>query len=151
MASRAPPYHDGRMQHAVEAPGFKLAVVGGLTLALALGASASTRTHVRAHESHRAVHRLALHAPVAPEAIYLTAWSMGDVYITRDDADPTPIVFETRAVLADGCEWLGTETLTPVDDDTYRYVYDETILACAPGHEPGYIKTPRTGIAIVEE
>lgn len=137
------------MLHAVEAPGFKLAVVGGL--ALALGASASTRTHVRAPEPHMAVHRLALRAPVAPDTIYLTAWSEGDVYVTRDDANPRPIVFETRAILSDNCEWLGTETLTPVDDDTYRYVYDETVLACAPGSSPGYIKTPRTGIAIVED
>lgn len=139
------------MLHAVEAPGFKLAVVGGLALSLALGASTSARTHSRAPASHVSLHRLALRAPVMPDALYLTAWSMGDVYITRDDANPTPIVFQTRAELQDGCEWLGTETLTPIDDDTYRYVYDETILSCEPGCEPGYIKTPRTGIAIVEE
>lgn len=137
------------MQHAVEAPGFKLAVVGGLTLALALGATAATRTH--APTSHRSVHRLELHAPVLPDAFYLTAWSTGDVYISRDDAHPTPILFETKAELDDGCVWLGIETLTPIDAQRYSYTYDEKILSCAPGAEPGYIKTPRVGIATVVE
>lgn len=137
------------MQHAVEAPGFKLAVVGGLTLALALGASATTRAH--APTSHLTVHRLALHAPVLPDALYLTAWSMGDVYISRDDAHPQPMVFENKAELDDGCLWMGIETLSPIDANTYRYTYDEKILGCEPGCEPGYIKTPRVGIATVEQ
>jgi hypothetical protein len=138
------------MLHAVQAPGFKLTVVGGAALALALGALSTGRSHA---ESHRTVHRLALHAPALPDALYLTAFAMGDVFVSRDDASPQPIVFQTREELDDGCMWQGTETLTPIDGNAYFYRYDETILSCEPGVVPyeKYIRTPRTGCVTVED
>src|SRR5262249_20086724 len=119
----------------------KVLALGGVTLAMSAMLS---------HPSHRSTHRLSLHAPVRPDALYLTRFSEGDIEITRDDADPRPLTFTTRAYISDGCEWLGIEYLVPVDGKRYAYSYDEAILSCAPDAVP-CIKTPRTGVVIVDE
>ncbi len=95
--------------------------------------------------------RLALHAEILPNAIYLTAWRDGDVVFTFPDSTLHPITFYNRAKLADNCKWLATETLTPIDDKTFYYDYSETLLECDPGASPGYVKTPRTGLVTVEK
>jgi len=90
------------------------------------------------------VQRLVLHAPVQPKALYLTAWSDGDVFVTLHAKTARPITFQTRAFINDGCEWLATERLVPQSETRYSYSYSETILSCEPNATP-CIKTPRTG------
>ncbi len=58
--------------------------------------------------------------------------------------------FENRAWMWDGCKWLATETLMPIDNHRYSYDYAETVLECKPGHHPTH-KTPRQGIVVVDE
>jgi hypothetical protein len=94
--------------------------------------------------------RLALHTEVLPNAIYLTAWRDGDVSFTFPDSKLHPITFYNRASIHDGCRWLGTETLTPIDSKTFHYDYTETVIECEPGSTP-FFKTPRTGLVTVED
>lgn len=125
------------MLQAVEAPLLKMVAVAGM----ALGITAL----VDAPECKQGpVHRLVLHAPEEPNALYLTAWSDGDVFVTMRDHQARPITFKTRAFINDGCEWLGTERLLPDGEGRYLYSYDETILSCEPGATPAR-KTPRKG------
>lgn len=119
-----------------------MAAVAGAGLLVAAFAGA------RAHDEG-VVQRLSLHAPEEPNALYLTAWSDGDIYVTLHDGKMKPMEFQTRAYINDGCEWLATETLVPDGADRYAYSYDETILSCEPGATPAR-KTPRTGYVIVE-
>jgi hypothetical protein len=120
------------------APILKLSALGALALSAAAFAAAP-RHHPPVH------HRLALDAPVLPRALYLSAWMDGDVFV---DGDLSPMQFTTRAYVSDGCRWMGTETLEPIDEHQLAYRYDETILGCEPGATP-YIKTPRTGVVNV--
>lgn len=90
------------------------------------------------------VQRLVLHAPERPRALYLTAWSEGDVFVTVHDGEPRPLTFQTRAFINDGCEWLATERLFPTSDNHYTYSYDEEILSCDAGATPA-LRTPRVG------
>ena len=69
---------------------------------------------------------------------------------TFPDSQLHPITFYNRASIHDGCRWLGTETLTPIDSKTFYYDYSETVLECDPGATPFY-KTPRTGLVTVED
>lgn len=128
---------------AVEVPLLKQAAIATAALGLVVGMAMP-------HHSHLTRHRLGLHAPKRCHAIYLTAWEHGDVTIVRDDAHPRSIVFNTREVIPDGSTWLGTETLVPLDDRTYSYQYDETVLEDIPGGTR-YIKTPRHGVVTVDE
>jgi hypothetical protein len=130
------------MLQAVEAPLLKMAAVAGA--ALLIGAFA-----VPHHASSDVVQRLSLHAPIEPHALYLTAWSDGDIYVTLHDGTMRSMEFQTRAFINDGCEWLATERLVPESSDRYMYSYDETILSCEPGATPAR-KTPRTGYVLVE-
>jgi len=133
------------MLHAVQTPVLKLAMVGAAGIATMAGASAlQTPSHaVRQH--------LALHAPVRPGAIYLTAFADGDVTVQLADSRPYRITFTITATLPDRCDWQATEVLDPIDATTYAYSYDEEMLGCAPGAEPQYIPTPRTGTVTVED
>ena len=131
------------MLQAVEAPLLKMAAIAGAGLLVA--AFAGTRTH-----DNGVVQRLELHAPEEPNALYLTAWSDGDIYVTLHDGKMKPMEFQTRAFINDGCEWLATETLVPESATRYLYSYDETILSCEPGSTPAR-KTPRTGYVLVIE
>jgi len=94
--------------------------------------------------------QLALHTESLPNAIYLTAWRDGDVSFTFPDSKLHAITFYNRASIHDGCRWLGTESLTPIDDKTFFYDYSETVLDCDAGATPFY-KTPRTGLVTVEK
>ncbi|HUJ61591.1 MAG TPA: hypothetical protein VLX92_23965 [Kofleriaceae bacterium] len=131
------------MLHAVQAPVLKLVVVGGAAAALALGFAGKP-------SSHLATHRLSLHAPVDPNAYYMTAFEHGDVTITRDDSDLRAFTITTRAEYVDHCTWLGIEHFVPETAHRYAYTYDEQILSCAPGATPAY-KTPRSGYVTVDE
>ena len=125
------------MLQAVEAPLLKTVAVAGM--ALAAVAFVGTR-----HHDEATVKRLVLHAPEQPHALYLTAWSDGDVYVHMRSDEPHPLTFQTRAFINDGCEWLATERLVPTGPTRYAYSYSEEILSCEPGAHPA-IKTPRTG------
>ena len=128
---------------AVEVPRWKQAALGVAALGLMVGFA--TRHH------HLSKHHLSLHAPVRCHAIYLTAWSHGDVTIARDDAAKLEtLTFDTRGMLPDGSTWMGSETLVPIDGHAYAYSYDETILDTPP-EGTRYIKTPRQGIVVVDE
>lgn len=128
------------MLQAVPLPLLKSAFVGAAALAgmLALAPAKSTAT----------VQRLELHAPEEPNALYLTAWDQGDVYVRLVDGKARPLKFQTHAFINDGCEWLATERLVPTGPDRYAYSYDEEILSCAPDATPAR-KTPRTGYVLV--
>jgi hypothetical protein len=132
---------------AVAVPSVRSIVAG---LAVVIGIAQLPATHRSG--AHRV--RLTLEAP-PPEhqgTLYISAFSDGgDVTITTDYDDLVPLRIETRAYLNDGCRWLGTETLTPMDATHYAYAYDEDILSCEPGAP--YIetmKTPRQGVVTVE-
>jgi hypothetical protein len=133
------------MLHAVEAPFLKVAAVAGVAAIggmLALAPAAK----VRAHDCGE-VRRLVLHAPEAENAIYLTAWDRGDIFVRVPAGEPREIVFQTRARVWDGCEWLATERLVPHAEGVYLYSYDEQVLSCDPGATPTG-KTPRTGFVV---
>jgi len=123
----------------------KLVAVAAASVAAVAGYSA-TKSSSGPHTQ-----RLALHAPVNPHCIYITAWEDGDVSVKLDDAGPYRITFKNRATLRDTCVWEATETLIPIDKETYSYSYDEEMLYCAPGAEPMYVATPRTGFVTVED
>jgi hypothetical protein len=128
------------MLHAIENPTTKLATIAaaaGLAGMLAL-ASAREDTVIR---------RLVLTAPEQPNAIYLTAWHQGDVFVRVPSGEPRGLTFQVRALVSDGCEWLATERLVPTGGNVYAYSYEEEIVACEPGATPA-IKTPRTGIVL---
>jgi hypothetical protein len=126
------------MLQAVQVPLLKtVAVAGALTIAALIardGKPADGGT----------VQRLVLHAPETPNALYLTAWSDGDVYVTLREGKPRPMTFQVRARINDGCEWLATERLVPDGESRYSYAYSEELLSCEPGATPA-TKTPRTG------
>ena len=128
---------------AVEVPLLKQAALAAAAVGLMAGMALP-------HHSHLSRHRLVLHAPKRCHAIYMTAWSMGDVTISRDDDHLRTITFNTRETIPDGSVWLGTETLVPLDGTHYRYSYDETILEDIP-EGTRYVKTPRQGIVTVED
>lgn len=129
------------MLQAVEAPVLKLAALAGVVLAVAAFATPTKHEGV-------VVQRLELHAPELPNAIYLTAWERGDVFVSLPEGRARSMTFKTRAYISDGCEWLATEQLVPEGKDRYWYSYEEEILSCEPGAIPA-IKTPRTGYAHV--
>lgn len=134
---------------AVESVGLRSALVGILAVSVGGMWMAGHRHHGCSHTPQK-MHRLTLDAPVAPYAIYLTAWDEGDVWMPVDPSMHQTITFTTRATISDGCRWMGTEVLEPLDDTHFAYSYDETILECAPDATP-YVKTPRTGIVTVVE
>jgi len=105
---------------------------------------------VLSQDTDTVTRRLSLHTETLPNAIYLTAWRNGDVMFTFPDSQLHSITFYNRAKLADNCQWLATEALTPIDEKTFYYDYSETLLECDPGAKPGYVKTPRTGLVTVE-
>jgi len=95
-------------------------------------------------------HRLRLYAVDEPDAVYLSAFRNGDIVVRFDAEAMSTITIEIKARVSDGCTWLGTETLEPIDPSMFTYSYDETILSCAPGAKPSRM-TPRTGIVTVED
>lgn len=128
------------MFHAIQSPLFKM---------IAAGAAALSLTAMLAHPHVMPSHHLSLHAPVHKGYLYLTAWEHGDVVLRYDHA-PAKITLTQEAWINDGCKWRGTETLVPVDDHTFAYHYEETILSCVAGATP-CIKTPRAGFVAVDE
>jgi hypothetical protein len=136
------------MRQALVAPVLKSVVLGGILLAVGV-------IHARTTRHHHHHHRLVLHTTARPHAIYFSAWGDGDghagvVHVNLADSGLRPITFNTKASVSDGCRWLGTETLVPIDAHTYSYSYNETILDCDPDAMPA-LKTPRTGYVTVED
>jgi hypothetical protein len=129
--------------HAIEAPLAKMTVAAA---ALVLGAFAAPKPRI----AHYDTHRLVLHAPVQPHALYLTHWSNGNVLeLPLDVSHLQPMQFGIRAHISDGCEWLGIERLVPENEQRFFYSYDERILSCEPGATPA-LKTPRVGYVTIE-
>jgi len=128
------------MLQAVELPLLKAALAGAAVIA---GMVAFTP-----EKPATVTQRLELHAPEEANALYLTAWDRGDVFVTLTDGKSRPLKFQTHAFINDGCEWLATEKLVPTGPDRYAYSYDEEILSCQPGATPAR-KTPRTGFVLV--
>jgi hypothetical protein len=129
------------MLQALTFPLYRSVAVGGLLLALTVAQVRAGKTpHVR---------RLALHAVAQPGAFYLTAWRHGPVRVRMEGNELVPMRFSMRLPINDGCRWQGTETLVPINDHSYAYRYDETILDCDAGATP-YLKTPRTGVVTIE-
>ena len=102
------------------------------------------------HANHSVTHRLALHAPEEPDAYYLSAFHDGDIQLTFHDGELHPVTFHIRAAITDGCRWLATERLDPIDGKTFAYHYSEQIISCDPDATPAR-KTPRSGIVTVED
>ena len=131
---------------AVVAPSMRSIVAGA---AVAIGIFQLPSAHPGAHRI-----RMTLDAPPPEHAgtLYLSVFTDGgDVTVTTDYDDLVPLRFETRAFVNDGCRWLGTEMLTPIDSAHYAYAYDEERLSCEPGGPTiETIKTPRQGIVTVE-
>jgi len=128
------------MHHALTSPVYRSVAVAGLLLALS-AARAATPQPTR---------RLVLHAVDVPGDVYLSAWRHGDLRVAAHRGPLAPRTFHTRGWGGDGCRWLGTETLEPIDGRSYLYVYSETILDCDAGATP-YLMTPRTGVVTVED
>jgi len=140
-------YNESMLMQAVESRALRSALVGLLLVGGTVWAAERHHCHA---QSHQKMHRLALDAPVEQYAIYLTAWEDGDVWMPIDTNLHQTITFTTRATISDGCRWMGTEVLEPIDETHYAYSYDETILECAPDAVP-YVKTPRVGVVTVVE
>jgi hypothetical protein len=115
--------------------------VGGVLLALTISqvSHGAKRHHGR---------RMVLHAISEPHSLYLTAWRNGDVVVPFEGDELLPLKYKTRALI-EGCRWLATETLTPLEPARYSYRYEETLLACEPGAVP-WRKTPRGGFVTIE-
>lgn len=131
------------MLQALTTPVWRSVVVGMLLLGVTVTAAVATR-------DRSVTRRLRLHAVDEPNAIYLTMFRDGDLSVRFPDADLRTLTFHVRASVYDGCRWLGTETLVPIDDRTFAYDYAETILGCEPGAQP-LRKTPRQGLVTVED
>jgi hypothetical protein len=129
------------MLHALTSPVFRSIAVAGVLVALTL----SQASHGATKSRHG--RRMVLHAPSAPNSLYLTAWRHGDVPVPFDGNELVPLKYTTRALI-EGCRWLATETLVPVEAGRYSYRYDETLLGCEPKAVP-WNKTPRTGYVTV--
>jgi hypothetical protein len=142
-----PAYNEDMLMQAVESVGLRSAAIG---LVLVGGTIFGAGRHHHVSHSEMRMHRLVLDAPVEPNAIYLTAWEDGDVLMPVDPGMHESITFTTRATISDGCRWMGTEILEPIDEAHYSYSYDETILECAPDATP-YVKTPRVGLVTIVE
>ena len=132
---------------AVESSVFRLAIAGGVVLAVAAFARPS---HPHHHHSAVHQHRLTLHAPIDPREFYVTPFAEGSVNIMRDDEHLVPLVMRATTHYVDGCDWMGIDTLVPIDAHQYSYSYDERILSCEEGAIPAH-KTPRTGYVVVDE
>ena len=130
------------MQLALSAPVFKSIAVAGLALGLSVAASSRAPARV--------THRLALHAIERSDAIYLSAFRNGDIYMTFERGKLSARTIKTYASLWDGCRWLGIERLSPRDDRSFYYDYSERVLECDPGATPTD-ETPRQGIVTVED
>jgi len=128
------------MQQALTAPVLGSIALGGLLL----GLSALQDTRAPACVTRQ----LVLHAEERPDAIYLSAFRDNVLTLGMTEGALPPLRFEVRAHVFDGCEWLGIETLEPLDGSTYAYDYREVVLACEPGAVPTR-KTPRTGLVTV--
>jgi hypothetical protein len=128
------------MHQALTSPIFRSIAVGGVLLALSLSQLGAAKRHPR---------HMVLHAVAEPDAVYLTAWRHGNVPVPFEGDKLIPLTYRTLASVNDGCRWLATETLVPVEATRYFYRYDETILDCDPGATPCR-KTPRTGYVTVE-
>jgi hypothetical protein len=130
---------------AVVAPSMRSIVAGA---AVAIGLAQLPSPHADGHAV-----RLTLEAPPPAHegTIYLSVFTDGrDVTIATDYDDLVPIRFETRAWVSDGCRWLGSETLTPIDRTHYAYAYDEEVLECERGAPfITTVKTPRQGVVTV--
>jgi len=130
---------------AVVAPSMRSIVAGA---AVAIGIIQLPSAHENVHRV-----RMTLEAPPPERAgtLYLSVFSDGgDVTVTTDYDQLPPFRFFTRAYVSDGCRWLGTETMTPIDANHYAYAYDEDVLSCDPGAPfIDTIKTPRQGIVTV--
>ena len=127
------------MQLALTTPVGKLALVGAAVLALGAVRVAT--------QDHPVTYRLALHAPVRADAVYLTAWHQGPITLTFADGELRPVTLRTRGHLF-GCDVQGTETLVPAGDGTFAYDYSEQLLGCEPNAVLP-IKTPRQGVVTV--
>jgi hypothetical protein len=128
------------MHQAFASPVFRSLAVGGLLLALTVGAYAKRSHHGR---------HMVLHAVDVPGEVYLSVFRDGPISVPFDGEDLLPLSFHTVASVSDGCRWLGIETLEPVGGDRYAYRYDERILECDPDAVPCY-RTPRTGLVTIE-
>lgn len=128
------------MMHGVFAPVLSSLAIGAALIGVNVVHDATA--------THAVTHRLALHAPIEKDAFYMTAFDDGDVDVTFHDGQLHPITFRVRASLTDGCRWLGTEQLTPLDAHTFFYDYSEVILDCDADATPAR-KTPRSGIVSV--
>ena len=113
-----------------------------LFAALAVGALAAVPRH---HE----VHRLVLHAPVQPHALYLTYFDQGPIDVKIDADHLKPLRWEMTAEVSDGCRWHAVETLTPDGPHRFAYSYVDEKLSCKP-HPLPTIPTPRTGYVEVQ-
>lgn len=127
------------MMQALLAPVLKSIVLGGIGIGVALG--------FHHGGDGRVTHRLRLHAIVEPNAIYLTEFDQGDIKL--DYVKDKTLTFSNETTYY-GCHWLGMETLIPVNDREFAYVYDEVVMSCEPG-ATATRKTPRTGTVTVED
>jgi len=130
------------MQFALTTPVFKSIALAGLALGLGVAASSLS--------PERVTYRLSLHAVDVPGEVYLSVFRDGDIRVRFLGDKIHPITFKVRGSVSDGCRWLGIETLTPRDDRSFDYSYDERILSCDPDATPWY-RTPRQGIVTVED
>jgi hypothetical protein len=133
------------LRQAIVALGPKTLVPVALVGSALLGLGALFWPH-----SDPGVYRFTLHAPVMANAIYVSAWNDGDVFVSHDGSDAKTLTFTRRADEHDGCRWQGTEVLRPIGARAYVYSYDEQILSCEPDAHP-FVRTPRRGIVTVEK
>jgi hypothetical protein len=93
--------------------------------------------------------RLQLHVP-DQGGIYFSAWDGNDVIRASDASDGKVVVYRRRYHWMDHCNWVATETLTPINARKYKYTYRETPVSCAAGATASTnATTPRDGTVTV--
>lgn len=122
-------------------------VLGSVLLVTALTAGALAMRST----CHRSQHRLVLHTYSVASNTYISRWAMGEVFADVTPGKLEPIRFAQKLRYVDHCQWMGVETLIPIDDRAYSYEYSETLLECEADGTPELTrKTPRTGLVVVE-
>jgi hypothetical protein len=105
--------------------------------------------------AHASAYELVLHPdrPPVPLEYFGSQWNTGPVVVGHDASDGKTLTFAHRWPLTDGCWWTSTETLTPVGDYKYRYVYTDRIESCDDADDDDnrveWVPTSRTGLVSV--
>src|SRR5260370_32037868 len=97
------------LRQAIVALGPKTLVPMALVGSALLGLGALLMPHAQS-----GIYRFTLHAPAQSNAIYISAWNDGEVYVDHDGSGGKTLTSTRRADEHAGCRWPGTAPLPPL-------------------------------------